>query len=135
MLYTCPKCDRPLTKKNSWHYCKKTDINSLFEGKPSELKLLFDKLMVEVESWEDVHASASKTCVVFITSKTFLVVKVMKRELDLKFVLPEEMDAFPVYKIAKYGNKTEHYVRLSSIEDLDADVFSMIYQSYELMKV
>lgn len=134
MLFTCENCDRPLTKKNSWHYCKKTDISSLFDGKSPELKLLFDKLMTEVSSWEGVQASASKTCIVFITTKTFLVVKVMKRELDLKFVLPEEMDAFPVYKIAKYGNKTEHYIRLGSEEDLDADVFSMIHQSYELMK-
>ncbi len=134
MLFTCPKCDRPLTKKNSWHYCKKTSIDSLFEGKSPELKLLFDKLLAEVGSWESVNASASKTCIVFITSKTFLVVKVMKRELDLKFVLPEEMDAFPVYKIAKYGNKTEHYIRLGSEEDLDRDVFNMIHQSYDLMK-
>lgn len=134
MLFTCPKCDRPLTKKNSWHYCKKTDISSLFENKPPALKLLFDKLFAEVGTWEDVYASASKTCIVFIAAKTFLVVKVMKRELDLKFVLPKEMDAFPVYKIARYGNKTEHYTRLSSEEDLDADVLSMIHQSYELMK-
>jgi hypothetical protein len=134
MLFTCPKCDRPLTKKNSWHYCKKTTIDSLFEGKSPELKLLFDKLLAEVGSWEGVNASASKTCIVFITTKTFLVVKVMKRELDLKFVLPEEMDAFPVYKIAKYGNKTEHYVRLAEADDLDSDVFNMLHQSYELMK-
>lgn len=106
----------------------------MFEGKTPELKELFSKLYAAVSSWKNVHASASKTCIVFITDKTFLVVKVMKRELDLKFVLPEEMDAFPVYKIARYGNKTEHYIRLSSLEDLDADVLGMIHQSYDLMQ-
>jgi predicted DNA-binding protein (MmcQ/YjbR family) len=134
MPYTCPQCERPLTKKNSWHYCKRTTIDSLFEGKPPELKALFDKLLAVVGSWEGVAASASKTCIVFITTKTFLVVKVMKRELDLKFALPQDYNEFPVYKIANYGNKTEHYIRLSSEEELDAEVFGMIRQSYELMQ-
>lgn len=81
-----------------------------------------------------MSASAAKTCVVFIAAKTFLVVKVMKRELDLKFVLPEERDDFPIYKTAKYGNKLEHYIRLTGVEDLDGDVLRFIRESYELMK-
>ncbi|RZK08845.1 MAG: hypothetical protein EOO46_13905 [Flavobacterium sp.] len=70
----------------------------------------------------------------FITAKTFLVVKVMKNELDLKFVLPTECDDFPIYKRATYGKKTEHYIRLADEDDLDADVFQLIRQSYEMMK-
>lgn len=130
----CPKCDRPLTKPNSWHYCKKITVGSLFEGKPAPLQAVFKKLRKEVERWPGVSASATKTCIVFIAAKTFLVAKVLKQELDLKFVLPQETDAFPVYKVAKYGNKTEHYIRLRDPEDLDADVLGLIRQSYELMK-
>jgi hypothetical protein len=59
---------------------------------------------------------------------------VMKRELDLKFVLPEEKDDFPIYKAAKYGNKLEHYIRLGCPDDLDGDVLRFIRQSYELTK-
>lgn len=134
MHFVCPKCDRPLTKPNSWHYCKKTSIDDLFVKKPEELKLLFQKLFSEVKKWEGVSASASKTCIVFIAAKTFLVVKVMKTVLDLKFVLPEECDDFPIYKRAAYGKKLEHYIRLSDADDLDGDVFRLIQKSYELMK-
>lgn len=134
MHYTCPKCLRPLTKPNSWHYCQRISIDSLFENKPPELKEVFNALLKEIGSWEGVSASATKTCVVFIAAKTFLVVKVMKRELDLKFVLSDENDDFPIYKTAKYGNKLEHYIRLSEAEDLDSDVLRFIRQSYELMK-
>lgn len=133
MHFICPKCERPLTKKNSWHYCKKTSVNSLFEGRPEELVWVFEKLKTEVISWPGVSASATKTCIVFVAAKTFLVVKVMKRELDLKFVLPQETDAFPIYKQAKYGNKLEHYIRLREEDDLDSDVFWLLRQSYELM--
>lgn len=129
----CPKCERPLTKPNSWHYCKKASVDSLFEGKAA-LARVFEKLNGEVGRWPGVSASATKTCIVFIAVKTFLVVKVMKRELDLKFVLPRQTDAFPIYKQAKYGNKLEHYIRLREPDDLDGDVFWLIRQSYDLMK-
>lgn len=133
MHFICPKCERPLTKEKSWHYCKQISIDSLFTDKPKELTVLFDKLLAEVGSWPGISASATKTCVVFIAAKTFLVVKVMKTELDLKFVLPVESDDFPIYKRAAYGNKLEHYIRLRDIEDLDGDVFRFIRQSYNMM--
>jgi hypothetical protein len=134
MHVVCPKCERPLTKANSWHYCKKTSIDSLFESKPKALKAVFEKLKQEVNRWPGVSASATKTCIVFITVKTFLVVKVMKQELDLKFVLPNETNAFPIYKQARYGNKLEHYIRLREADDLDSDVLLLLRQSYELTK-
>lgn len=134
MQFTCPKCLRPLTKQNSWHYCQRISIADLFTGKPPELSETFAALLKEVGGWDGVSASATKTCVVFIAAKTFLVVKVMKRELDLKFVLPDERDDFPIYKRAAYGNKLEHYIRLASVDDLDGDVFRFIRESYELMK-
>lgn len=134
MHFTCPKCLRPLTKQNSWHYCQRVSIADLFTGKPPELLETFDALLKEVGAWDGVSASATKTCVVFIAAKTFLVVKVMKRELDLKFVLPDERDDFPIYKRAAYGNKLEHYIRLGSVDDLDGDVFRFLRESYELMK-
>jgi hypothetical protein len=132
MHFICPKCDRPLTKANSWHYCKKISIDDLLQGKPPELIAVFDKLMAEVGRWPGVSASATKSCIVFIANKTFMVVKVMKRELDLKFVLPEESDEFPIYKRQSYGKKLEHYIRLREEEDLDGDVFRLLRKSYEM---
>ena len=134
MHFICPKCDRPLTKANSWHYCKKVGIDDLFTGRPDALKALYKKLSKKVQSWDGVSLSATKTCVVFIAAKTFLVVKVMKNELDLKFSLPEEVDDFPIYKRAAYGKKTEHYIRLRDEEDLDGDVYRLLHNAYLMMR-
>ena len=82
--------------------------------------------------WEGVSASATKSCIVFIAAKTFLVIKVMKNELDLKFVLPHQSEDFPIYKTAAYGKKIEHYIRLADEDDLDKDVLRFIRQSYYL---
>lgn len=130
MHFVCPKCERPLTRANTWHYCKKVSFDDLLKGRPTELVTVFDKLLAEVTGWPGVSASATKACVVFIAARTFLVVKVMKQELDLKFVLPEETDEFPVYKRQTYGKKTEHYIRLRDEEDLDGDVFRLLKTAY-----
>ena len=132
MHFVCPKCDRPLTKANSWHYCKKTSIDDLFQRKSPTLKVVYKKLEKEVLKWEGVSASATKSCIVFIAAKTFLVIKVMKNELDLKFVLPHQSEDFPIYKTAAYGKKIEHYIRLADEDDLDKDVLRFIRQSYDL---
>jgi hypothetical protein len=75
---------------------KKVEPGSLFMGKPLALITLFHKLAVEVGAWEGVSFSATKNCLVFIHAKTFLVIRVLKKELDLKFTLPEETDDFPI---------------------------------------
>lgn len=134
MHFICPKCERPLTKANSWHYCKKVSFADLLQGKPTELMNVFDKLLEKVTHWPGVSASATKSCVVFIASKTFLVVKVMKKELDLKFVLPQESDEFPIYKKQSYGKKVEHYIRLRDEEDLDGDVLRFLKAAYQFQK-
>lgn len=108
-------------------------IEDLFQKRPASLKAIFEKLFTQVKSWDGVSASATKNCIVFIAAKTFLVVKVMKAELDLKFTLPEECDDFPVYKRAVYGKKIEHYIRLRDEEDLDGDVFRLLREAYEMM--
>lgn len=89
-------------------------------------------LLKEICSWPGVRASAAKTCVVFIHTKTFLIIKVMKSELDLKFVLDEETDEFPIYKRVSYGKKLEHYIRISDVGDIDASVWRFLKESYKL---
>ncbi|HEY0040694.1 MAG TPA: DUF5655 domain-containing protein [Flavisolibacter sp.] len=133
MHFICPKCERPLSKLNSWHYCKKISIDDLFMSKPASLRALYNKLAKEMHAWEGVSFSATKSCIVFLSAKTFLVVKVMKNELDLKFPLPAECDEFPIYKRAAYGKKVEHHIRLRDEDDLDGDVFKLLHRAYQMV--
>ena len=85
MSWTCPKCERRLKNANQWHSCVKQDIDSLFENKGGELIYVFDKLLLAVAEWPGVDISATKNCIVFVTSQTFLVVRPMKKLLNIKF--------------------------------------------------
>ena len=127
----CPKCERPIASLKSWHYCAKVDMDSLFERKEDIVLQLFDRLAEVVGSWPGVAFSATKACIVFVTDKTFLVVKPMKKALDMHFSLKEAHEDDVVYKCGKYGGKWVHYIRLHEEGDLNRDVLRLLKLAYE----
>ena len=128
----CAKCGRPLLSPKQYHYCERKDISELFTGKPEILYTLYQKLEAAIKHWPGTVYSASKTCIVFVAARTFLVVRPMKNALDLNFTLPETREGFPIYKTAMYGKRHEHYIRLYDEEDLSPGVIAFIHLSYEL---
>lgn len=131
-MITCPKCERPIRYKNQWHYCAKVDIDSLFEGKPEEIMLIFEKVLVAVMEWEGVIVSPTKNCIVFSRNKGFLIVRPMQKIIDLKFFSEERLSGWYIHKSKAYNNKFENHIRLSTIEELSPDVFEPIRNSYEM---
>lgn len=132
-MWTCPKCERELKNPNQWHNCVKVSINSLFEGKAEELTFIFDKLLAEITEWEHVAVSATQNCIVFVHNQTFLVIRPMQKQLDLKFfseVAPEEP---PVIKSIYYSGRYSNHIRIGALDDLTNTVYSLIKKSYQLL--
>jgi Domain of unknown function (DUF5655) len=132
-MWTCPKCERELRNPNQWHNCVKVSIDSLFEGKSEELVLVFDKLLSEILDWKDVAVSATQNCIVFVHNQTFLIIKPMKKQLDLKFYTQNEQEELPVIKSVVYSGKFENHIRVSMLSELNHEVFQLIKQSYNLL--
>lgn len=132
-MWTCPKCERDLKNPNQWHNCVKVSIDSLFEGKAEELVLVFDKLLSEIIDWENVAVSATQNCIVFVHNQTFLIIRPMKKQLDLKFYSEKEQEEFPIIKSIFYSSKYENHIRVSSLSELTTNVYSHIKQSYKLL--
>jgi hypothetical protein len=133
MSWICPKCDRELRNPEQRHWCARVSLDSLFAGRPAELVLVFDKLLAEVADWEGVLVGTTPNCIVFTRRQTFLVIRPIKKELDVKFyskiVHPEK----PVYKSAASGNKFENHIRVSLLDDLRPALFTLLRESYELL--
>ena len=132
MAWKCPQCERTLKNANQWHCCLNQDIDNLFLGKPNELMFAFDKILSNVFDFDDVEISATKNCVVFFKTQTFLVVKPMKTALDIKFYLSEPLNRFPIIKVALYGKQHEHHIRISTLGEVNPQLFSFIKQSHDL---
>lgn len=132
-MWTCPKCERELKNPNQWHNCVKVSIDSLFEGKADELVFVFDKLLSEIIDWKNVAASATQNCIVFVHNQTFLIIRPMKKELDLKFYSATQQEEEPIIKSVSYSGKFENHIRVSKLEDLTETVYAYIKQSYQLL--
>ncbi len=134
MTWICPKCERTLKNANQSHCCIKQDFDSLFKNKPVELEYAFDKLLSYIIDWGEVEISATKNCIVFLSTQTFLVVKPMKQVLNIKFYLAAPFEQFPVFKVALYGKQYEHHVRVSQIDEIDDYLVALIKKSYNLFR-
>lgn len=132
-MWTCPKCERDLKNPNQRHNCVKVSIDSLFEGKTEELVFVFDRLLSEIIDWENVVVSATQNCIVFVHHQTFLIIKPMRKELDLKFYSATEQENELVIKSIPYSSRFENHVRVSKLDNLTQTVFSFIKQSYNLL--
>ena len=132
-MYTCPKCERELKNPNQWHNCVKVSIDSLFEGKNEELVFVFDKLLPEIIDWENVAVSATQNCIVFVHHQTFLIIRPMKKVLDLKFYSETEQEEFPIIKSVFYSGKYENHIRVSTLDELTKTIYKHIKTSYQLL--
>ncbi len=132
-MWTCPKCERELKNPKQWHNCVKVSIDSLFEGKADELVFVFDKLLSEIVDWKNVAVSATQNCIVFVHNQTFLIIRPMKKELDLKFYSAIQQEEEPVIKSVSYSGRFENHIRVSKLEDLTQTVYAYLKQSYQLL--
>jgi Domain of unknown function (DUF5655) len=126
----CPKCERQLKNANQWHNCVKVDIAELFANKAEELEFIFDKILSQVIEWENIAVSATKNCIVFVHEKTFLIIRPMKTQLDIKFYSAKEQSVFPIIKSAAWNSKFENHIRISTLEQLTSNVYGLIKESY-----
>jgi hypothetical protein len=133
MSWICPKCERELPKPEQRHYCARVSLDSLFLGRPPELVLMFDKLLAEVADWEGVLVGITPNCIVFTRRLTFLVIRPMKKELDLKFYSSVAHPEKPILKSIASGNKFENHIRIALLDDLRPALFKYLRESYQLL--
>jgi hypothetical protein len=131
MSWTCPKCERELPWRDYRHYCARVSLDSLFEGRPEELVLVFDKILAEVADRPKVLVGVTPNCIVFTRRVGFLIIRPMKKWLDLKFYSSIPHPEKPVIKSVAAGKKFANYLHVSTLDDLPPGLFVYIRESYE----
>lgn len=131
-MQTCPKCERELRNPKQWHNCIKVNIGDLFKNKAEELEFIFDRLLAEIIDLENIVVSATKNCIVFVHHKTFLIVRPMKTQLDIKFYSEKEQNDFPIIKSLVWNSKYENHIRISTLDELTTEIYSFIKKSYQI---
>lgn len=131
MPWTCPKCDRKLTRQNAWHQCIRKSIETLFERKDPVVRKIYSRVQKRISRWKNVESSATQNCIVYVGQTSFLIIKPMRSCLELKFSLPDTVEEFPVYKAMPWGKRVWHLVRLYEEADVDDAVWALLKRAYE----
>ncbi|TSJ36427.1 hypothetical protein FO440_23280 [Mucilaginibacter corticis] len=58
--------------------------NKFSNSRSEELVLVFDKILAEVADWNKVVISTTPNCIMFYRRTAFLIIRPMKKWLDLK---------------------------------------------------
>ncbi len=129
-MWTCSVCHRKFKYENMSHMCSSKDIGELFIGKPDELVLLFDALVEGTSSWDPNTYGASENTVVFTSKKAWLIIKPMTKVIDVKFYHDTRLESERLHKVTAFGKKFAYHIRLSSLEQLDEEVFNLLKEGY-----
>ena len=129
-MWTCPNCERNFKSANQWHMCTNKTIDDLFEGRPDNLILAFDALLVGVIDWEPCSVGPSTKSIVFAKEKAWLIVRPMTKELDLKFYYPEKIEHRLIRKTSHYGKKVAHHIRISDEAEVTNELLELLRKGY-----
>ena len=131
-MWTCPKCERQFKTTNQSHTCSKVSIDALFEGRPDELVLAFDRLLALVVDWEPISIGTAKHTIVLTNRKAWLIVKPMRQELDLKFYYPEALESELFRRVARaYNHKFAHHLRIRHPEEINEEMLALLRKGYD----
>ena len=130
-MWTCPGCNRRFKTANQWHSCGETTIDEIFAKSSDELILTFDRILTEVVSWEPCTVGAAKKAVVFTSKKAWLILRPLKKELDLKFYCDQPIESDLPEKVRPSFGKFAHHIRLQNEEQVTSEVIDLLRQGFE----
>lgn len=133
-VWVCPKCERRFASANQSHYCTDTTIDDLFEGKPDDILLAFDQVLLNVFEFGDISVGASVNTAIFTSRRAFLIVRPMSKLLDLKFYYSEPLKSAKLHKVGKMGKKFYHHIRVSNEDEVDDEVVQLLKKGYDYSK-
>ncbi|PHI19778.1 hypothetical protein CEQ90_11160 [Lewinellaceae bacterium SD302] len=131
--WVCPNCQRAFFKKNQSHYCSPETIDDVLAGKPDNVLLVFDELLVAVADWEPQIIGAGKKAIIFNNGKAWMVVRPMKDQLDVAFFYDKKLSHPSIFRarLDNMGkNKYIHHFRLKQPGDLTPEMIDMLRKGF-----
>lgn len=130
-LWRCPACEREFANRNQSHSCGTHDLDHHFEGKPPEIRALFDRVAALVEKIGPVKILPEKTRIAFQVRMSFAQITPRRGWLDGHVVLARRREHPRFRRIETFSPHNHlHAFRISSAAELDAEFRSWMKEAY-----
>jgi hypothetical protein len=132
-LWQCPECERRFANRNQSHFCGRYDLETHFEGKPPEIRILFDAVVEVIKRFGPVIVLPEKTRIAFQTRMSFAQVTPRMKWLDGHVVLARRLERPRFRKIETISPRNHvHHFRLHATTDIDAEFASWLNEAYDV---
>lgn len=131
-LWRCPRCGRSFANRNQSHFCgSHRTLEDHFAGKPPGLRLLFARLLEEVQTCGPVTVLSEKTRIAFHVRMSFMAVAVQQAALRGHFVLAERRNHPRFLRIDTISRANHvHHFRLAGSGEINAEFVDWIRTAY-----
>ena len=107
------------------------DIGELFLDKPDELVLAYAAVEEQVMQWPYNSYGRSTNTIIFTTKRAWLIIRPMKRLLDLLFFNNAPLDSPRLHQVRERGEQYAHHIRLQHEDEVNAEVLRLLKIGYD----
>jgi hypothetical protein len=133
MRWKCPLCKKEYARKNQYHMCETSSLDSLLKGLDPQFQKAYRAYHAYVKKFKGVRFSTSKKAVTFSTDKAFTFAHPKTVGVDICFFLAETVNDLLIFRTQRYSQKkVAHFVRLERPQDLTRQVKQWIKVAYHL---
>jgi hypothetical protein len=133
-MWRCPECGRQFANRNQSHACgPRFTIDSHFEGKPSAVRAIFDKLLRLARKNGPVTVLPEKTRIAFQVRMSFAAFVIRRNWVDGHVLLARRLENSRFRRIETFSPRNHlHAFRFESVDDVDAEVCSWLAEAYQV---
>ena len=130
-LWRCPACRRQFANRNQSHFCGRHELETHFEGKPPEIRAIFDAVLATIRRMGTVTVLPEKTRIAFQVRMSFAQLTPRLRWVDGHVVLARRMEHPRFRRIDTISLRNHvHHFRFSSVSEVDAEVEAWLAEAY-----
>jgi hypothetical protein len=130
-LWQCPDCKRRFANHNQSHSCGRYDLKTHFEGKPAEIRAIFDAVLKLIQRRGPVVVLPEKTRIAFQVRMSFAQLTPRSRWVDGHVVLARRMEHPRFRRIDTISPRNHvHHFRLTSLSDVDLEMEKWLTEAY-----
>ena len=132
-LWPCPSCGRAFANRNQSHACGRHSLAHHFDGKPPEIRALYDAVLAVVEGIGPVRVLPEKTRIAFQARMSFAQVTPRRRWLDGHVVLARRLESPRFRRIDSLSARNHvHAFRLHGLDDVDDELRAWLAEAYQV---
>lgn len=130
-MWTCPECGRAFANRDQSHACGRHELERHFEGRPPEVRALFDAFLAALQEIGPVTVLPQKTRIAFQVRMSFAQVTPRRGGLDGHLVLARRIEDPRFLDVQTFSPRNHlHRFRISTVAEIDARMREWMREAY-----